>query len=44
MDKANMSCCDGKQIEKYETEIKKSSSANLAEAQVRIWGDFLSNL
>lgn len=32
------------QIEKYETEIKKSSSANLAEAQVRIWNDFLSNL
>jgi hypothetical protein len=32
------------QIEKYETEIKKSSSANLAEAQVRIWDDFLSNL
>lgn len=32
------------QIEKYETEIKKASSANLAEAQVRIWNDFLSNL
>lgn len=32
------------QIEKYETEIKKASSANLAEAQIRVWGDFLSNL
>ena len=32
------------QIEKYETEIKKASSANLAEAQMRIWNDFLSNL
>ena len=32
------------QIEKYETEIKKASSANLAEAQIRVWDDFLSNL
>jgi hypothetical protein len=32
------------QIEKYETEIKKASSANLAEAQMRVWDDFLSNL
>jgi hypothetical protein len=32
------------QIEKYETEIRKTSSPNLAEAQVRIWNDFLSNL
>lgn len=32
------------QIEKYETEIKKASSPNLVEAQMRIWNDFLSNL
>lgn len=32
------------QIEKYETEIKKTSSANLAEAQIKIFNDFLSNL
>lgn len=32
------------QIEKYETEIRKTSSPNLAEAQIRIWNDFLSNL
>jgi hypothetical protein len=32
------------QLEKYETEIKKASSANLAEAQTKIWTDFLSKL
>lgn len=32
------------QIEMYETEIKKTSSAKLAEAQERIFKDFLSNL
>jgi hypothetical protein len=32
------------QIEMYETEIKKTSSANLAEAQERIFKDFLSKL
>ena len=32
------------QIEKYETEIKKASSSRLAEAQLRVWNDFLSKL
>jgi hypothetical protein len=32
------------QIEKYETEIKKTPSIRLAEAQVKIFSDFLSNL
>jgi len=32
------------QLEKYETEIKKASSAKLAEAQTKIWTDFLSKL
>jgi hypothetical protein len=32
------------QIEMYETEIKKTSSAKLAEAQERIFKDFLSKL
>jgi hypothetical protein len=32
------------QIEIYETEIKKASSSKLAEAQERIFKDFLSNL
>jgi len=32
------------QLEKYETEIRKTSSANLAEAQIKIWNDFLSKL
>jgi hypothetical protein len=32
------------QLEKYETEIKKASSASLAEAQTKIWTDFLSKL
>jgi hypothetical protein len=32
------------QLEKYETEITKTSSANLAEAQIKIWNDFLSKL
>lgn len=32
------------QIEKYETEIKKIPSARLAEAQIKIFNDFLSNL
>lgn len=32
------------QIEKYETEIKKASSARLAETQVKIFSDFLSKL
>ena len=32
------------EIEKYETEIKRTSKANLAEAQVRVWQDFLSKL
>jgi hypothetical protein len=31
-------------VEKYETEIKKASSLNLAEAQLRVWSDFLSKL
>tara|TARA_R110002153_G_scaffold89582_1_gene219174 strand:+ start:648 stop:1292 length:645 start_codon:yes stop_codon:yes gene_type:complete len=32
------------QIEKYETEIRKASSSELAEAQRRIFSDFLSKL
>jgi hypothetical protein len=32
------------QLEMYETEIKKASSAKLAEAQTKIWTDFLSKL
>lgn len=32
------------QIENYETEIKKIPSARLAEAQIKIFNDFLSNL
>lgn len=32
------------QIEKYETEIKKASSARLTEAQLNVWNDFLSKL
>lgn len=31
-------------VEKYETEIKRSSSSNLAEAQLKVWQDFLSKL
>jgi hypothetical protein len=31
-------------VEKYETEIKKASSLNLAEAQLKVWSDFLSKL
>ena len=32
------------QIEKYETEIRKASSSELAEAQKRVFSDFLSKL
>lgn len=32
------------QIENYETEIKRASSAQLAETQSRVWSDFLSKL
>lgn len=32
------------QLENYETEIKKASSVQLAETQVRVWSDFLSKL
>ena len=32
------------EIEKYETEIKKASSSQLAEAQLKVWQDFLSKL
>ena len=32
------------QIENYETEIRKATSSNLDEAQLRIFNDFLSNL
>jgi len=32
------------EIEKYETEIKKASSSQLAEAQLKVWTDFLSKL
>jgi hypothetical protein len=32
------------EIEKYETEIKSASKADLAEAQTRVWQDFLSKL
>ena len=31
-------------VEKYETEIKKASSSQLAEAQLKVWNDFLSKL
>jgi hypothetical protein len=32
------------EIERYETEIKRASKADLAEAQIRVWQDFLSKL
>lgn len=32
------------QIEQYETEISKTSSKNLIEAQLKVWTDFLSKL
>lgn len=32
------------EIEKYETEIKRTSKADLAEAQIRVFQDFLSKL
>ena len=32
------------QIEQYETEIKNASSKRLAEAQLKVWNDFLSKL
>ena len=32
------------QLEKYETEIRKASSSELAEAQRRVFSDFLSKL
>ena len=32
------------QIESYETEIKKASKSQLAEAQKRVFSDFLSKL
>jgi hypothetical protein len=32
------------QLEMYETEIKRASSAQIAEAQTKIWTDFLSKL
>ena len=32
------------EIEKYETEIKKASSSQLAEAELKVWQDFLSKL
>ena len=32
------------QLEKYETEIKNASSKRLAEAQLKVWNDFLSKL
>jgi hypothetical protein len=32
------------EIEKYETEIKKASSSQLAESQLKVWQDFLSKL
>lgn len=32
------------EIEKYETEIKRASKAELAEAQIRVFEDFLSKL
>ena len=32
------------EIEKYETEIKRASSSQLAEAQLKVWNDFLSKL
>jgi len=31
-------------IEKYETEIKRASSSQLAESQLKVWNDFLSKL
>jgi hypothetical protein len=33
-----------RQIEKYETEIKEASTADLAKAQTRVFQDFLSKL
>lgn len=33
-----------RQIENYQTEIKRASSGLLAEAQVKVWRDFLSKL
>lgn len=32
------------EIEKYETEIKNTAKQDLAEAQIRVWEDFLSKL
>ena len=32
------------QIEQYETEIKNATSKRLAEAQLKVWNDFLSKL
>jgi len=32
------------EVEKYETEIKKASSSQLAETQLKVWHDFLSKL
>jgi hypothetical protein len=32
------------EIEKYETEIKRASSSQLAESQLKVWKDFLSKL
>lgn len=32
------------QLENYETEIKKATSARLAETQLQVWSDFLSKL
>lgn len=32
------------EIEKYETEIKRASSSQLAESQLKVWNDFLSKL
>lgn len=32
------------EIEKYETEIKRASSSQLAECQLKVWNDFLSKL
>jgi hypothetical protein len=32
------------EVEKYETEIKRASSSQLAESQLKVWKDFLSKL
>lgn len=40
----NNGILEARQIEEYETEIKKASSKSLTEAQVRIFADFLSKL